>query len=255
MLPCLAPLLRPRWSLMGGAAVLVAARLGLQAFDGGTPQARARLGGCQRRSLLPVRLQPYPSPRGRPDGHRGRAGVRRYGPPCCLDGVDLVWRDGPLPWLATLTLSAAFAASSPPSRLRGALPLSGLRPPSSALRPSPPLLRSPAFAAPPPLSGLRRPPPPSRLPRPAGSFNRRSGAEPVWRGRTSGARRSRPRSGAFIVLDRSPPGSGGARPRGRVVPARPLAAARRHERGPACRQPHGTACPWARLRWGSGRSG
>ncbi|MEU4332483.1 hypothetical protein [Nonomuraea dietziae] len=38
VLPCLAPLLRPRWSLLGGAAVLVAARLGLQAFDGGTPQ-------------------------------------------------------------------------------------------------------------------------------------------------------------------------------------------------------------------------
>ncbi|GAA3474900.1 endonuclease/exonuclease/phosphatase family protein [Nonomuraea roseola] len=110
VLPCLAPLLRPRWSLMGGAAALVAARLGLQAFDGGTPQlALASVGvsaalfflyGCSR--TLPRAAVPT----GIAAGLAFAVAVHLL-----LDGVDLVWRDGPLPWLAILILSAAFAAA------------------------------------------------------------------------------------------------------------------------------------------------
>ncbi|MEU4704224.1 endonuclease/exonuclease/phosphatase family protein [Nonomuraea dietziae] len=127
VLPCLAPLLRPRWSLIGGAAVLVAARLGLQAFDGGTPQlALASVGvsaalfflyGCSR--TLPREAVPT----GIAAGLAFAVAVHLL-----LDGVDLIWRDGPLPWLATLTLSATFAAL--------------LHPPAFAA-----LFRSPAFAA------------------------------------------------------------------------------------------------------------
>ncbi|MEV4164679.1 endonuclease/exonuclease/phosphatase family protein [Nonomuraea dietziae] len=136
VLPCLAPLLRPRWSLMGGAAVLVAARLGLQTFDGGTPQlALASVGvsaalfflyGCSR--TLPRAAVPT----GIAAGLAFAVAVHLL-----LDGVDLVWRDGPLPWLATLTLCAAFAAL--------------LRSPAFAA-----LLRSPAFRGPPaPSTGAR----------------------------------------------------------------------------------------------------
>ncbi|MFE3449233.1 endonuclease/exonuclease/phosphatase family protein [Nonomuraea sp. NPDC059194] len=118
VLPCLAPLLRPRWSLLGGATVLVVARLGLQAFDGGMPQlALASAGvsaglfflyGCAR--TLPRAAVPT-----------GIAGGLAFAVTIhlLLDGVDLVWRDGPLPWLAVLTLCAAFLAllrlAPPPS--------------------------------------------------------------------------------------------------------------------------------------------
>lgn len=141
VLPCLAPLLRPHWSLLGGAAVLVAARLGLQAFDGGTPQlALASVGvsaalfflyGCSR--TLPRAAVPT----GIAAGLAFAVAVHLL-----LDGVDLVWRDGPLPWLATLTLSAAFAAL--------------LRPPAFAA-----LLRIPAFRGPlAPSTGARAQSPP-----------------------------------------------------------------------------------------------
>ncbi|WP_431898627.1 endonuclease/exonuclease/phosphatase family protein [Nonomuraea sp. bgisy101] len=118
VLPCLAPLLRPRWSLLGGAAVLVAARLGLQAFDGGTPQlALASAGvsaglfflyGCAR--TLPRAAVPT----GIAAGLALAVTVHLL-----LDGVDLVWRDGLLAWSAVLTLCAAFLAlvrqAPPPS--------------------------------------------------------------------------------------------------------------------------------------------
>ncbi|TQS29933.1 endonuclease/exonuclease/phosphatase family protein [Microbispora sp. KK1-11] len=102
-----ARLTSPRVVTMAGAVALVAARLGLQAADGGTPQLLLAsagvtaglvfLYGCARTvtgTWVPAGLI----------GGLAGASILHL----ALDRVDLVWRGGPLPWLAVVALCAAF---------------------------------------------------------------------------------------------------------------------------------------------------
>ncbi|MFC7380969.1 endonuclease/exonuclease/phosphatase family protein [Sphaerisporangium rhizosphaerae] len=111
LLPFAAAPLARRWGArpvaLGGAALLVADRLALQAADGGAPQlylAGAGVGfglvflyGCALR--LPRRTVPA----GLAAGMAASATAH-----LALDQVDLVWRDGVLPWLPVLAVGAAF---------------------------------------------------------------------------------------------------------------------------------------------------
>ncbi|GGT13115.1 endonuclease/exonuclease/phosphatase family protein [Nonomuraea spiralis] len=104
ILPFLALLAKPRHALLGGAAALVLARILLQSGVGqlyvasaGVTAGLVFLYGCAH--TVPRRAVP--------------AGI--MGGLCLslivhllLDGVDLVWRDGVLPWLAALSVCAAF---------------------------------------------------------------------------------------------------------------------------------------------------
>ncbi|WP_182879370.1 endonuclease/exonuclease/phosphatase family protein [Microbispora sp. H10949] len=112
-----ARLVPPRIVLVAGAVALTAARLCLQVSDGGTPQLLLAsagvtaglvfLHGCARTTRgawVPAGLV----------GGLAGASILHL----ALDRVDLVWRDGPLPWLAVTALCAAFLWSvrlSPPS--------------------------------------------------------------------------------------------------------------------------------------------
>jgi endonuclease/exonuclease/phosphatase family metal-dependent hydrolase len=102
-----ARLFGPRLVVLGGAVLLIADRLALQATDGGAPQLYVAsagvcfglvfLYGCAlttRREAVPVGLAA---------GLAASAVVHLF-----LDQVDLVWRDGPLPWLAVAATCAAF---------------------------------------------------------------------------------------------------------------------------------------------------
>ncbi|MEU6408551.1 endonuclease/exonuclease/phosphatase family protein [Microbispora sp. NPDC046933] len=102
-----ARLLSPRIVGAAGAVALAAARLGLQAADGGTPQLLLAsagvtaglvfLYGCARTTAgtwVPAGLM----------GGLAAASIVHL----ALDRVDLVWRDGPLPWLAIVALCVAF---------------------------------------------------------------------------------------------------------------------------------------------------
>ncbi|WP_156045179.1 endonuclease/exonuclease/phosphatase family protein [Herbidospora cretacea] len=108
VLPLAALLLPPRWAVLGGAAVLAAGRLALQATDGGLPQlyvsavsvtaaivflyGSAKLvAGPHARLALPLGLALSQSLH------------------LAIGHVDLAWRDGPLPWIPTLLITAAFA--------------------------------------------------------------------------------------------------------------------------------------------------
>ncbi|RCG32547.1 metal-dependent hydrolase [Sphaerisporangium album] len=97
----------PRRLLAGAAVLLVAARLALQATDGGAPQLYvagagvafgiAFLYGCAitvARERVPAMLA---------GGLAASAIVHLL-----LGQMDLVWRDGPLPWLGVLALCATF---------------------------------------------------------------------------------------------------------------------------------------------------
>ncbi|WP_157247759.1 endonuclease/exonuclease/phosphatase family protein [Nonomuraea typhae] len=106
VLPFLAVLLRPRWALLGGAVLLVVARLLLQAGVGqlyvasaGVTAALVFLYGCAR--TMP---RAWVAP-----GIMGGLALS-FVVHFLLDGVDLVWRDGPLPWLAGVAVCAAFLA-------------------------------------------------------------------------------------------------------------------------------------------------
>ncbi|MFI6498519.1 endonuclease/exonuclease/phosphatase family protein [Nonomuraea typhae] len=106
VLPFLAVLLRPRWALLGGAVLLVVARLLLQAGVGqlyvasaGVTAALVFLYGCAR--TMP---RDWVAP-----GVMGGLALS-FTAHFLLDGVDLVWRDGPLPWLAGVAACAAFLA-------------------------------------------------------------------------------------------------------------------------------------------------
>ncbi|MEV0586050.1 endonuclease/exonuclease/phosphatase family protein [Nonomuraea sp. NPDC050310] len=109
VLPFLAALLKPRWSLYGGAALLLLARLGLQTgleqlytASAGVTAGLVFLYGCART------LDRHAVARG-VSGGLGAAVLIHL----LLGNVDLVWRDGVLPWLGVLALCAAFAASLP----------------------------------------------------------------------------------------------------------------------------------------------
>ncbi|WP_405084238.1 endonuclease/exonuclease/phosphatase family protein [Microbispora sp. NBC_01389] len=97
----------PRIVLVAGAAALAAIRICLQAADGGTPQLLLAsagvtaglvfLYGCARTTRgawVPAGLT----------GGLAAASILHL----ALDRMDLVWRDGPLPWLAAVALCALF---------------------------------------------------------------------------------------------------------------------------------------------------
>lgn len=107
VLPFLAALVNPRWSLYGGALALVTCRLLLQAevsqlsvASAGVTAGLIFLYGCAR--TLPRAAVPA--------GLAGGLAISVL-VHMVLDGVDLVWRDGPLPWLGVVTLCAAFFLS------------------------------------------------------------------------------------------------------------------------------------------------
>ncbi|GAA4208780.1 endonuclease/exonuclease/phosphatase family protein [Microbispora amethystogenes] len=102
-----ARLVSPRIVLVAGAAALAAARLCLQGANGGTPQLLLAsagvtaglvfLYGCARTTRgawVPAGLT----------GGLAGASILHL----AIDRVDLVWRDGPLPWLAVAALCALF---------------------------------------------------------------------------------------------------------------------------------------------------
>lgn len=104
VLPFLAMPLKPRWALAGGAVALVLARLLLQAGVGqlyvasvGVAAGLVFLYGCAR-TLTRAWVAP---------GIAGGLSLS-FLVHFLLDRVDLVWRDGVVPWLAALTLCAAF---------------------------------------------------------------------------------------------------------------------------------------------------
>lgn len=103
-LPFLSVLLKPRWALLGGAVALVLARLLLQAgveqlyvASAGMTAGLVFLHGCAR--TLPRAAVP--------GGIMGGLAFSTLAH-LLLDGVDLIWRDGTLPWLAALTLCACL---------------------------------------------------------------------------------------------------------------------------------------------------
>ncbi|NRQ37036.1 metal-dependent hydrolase [Nonomuraea sp. NN258] len=106
VLPFLALALRPRWALLGGAVALVLARILLQAgvsqlyvASAGVTAGLVFLYGCARtlpRTAVPAGIM----------GGLALSGIAHL----LLDGVDLVWRDGLVPWLAVVTFCAAFLA-------------------------------------------------------------------------------------------------------------------------------------------------
>ncbi|MEV0386948.1 endonuclease/exonuclease/phosphatase family protein [Nonomuraea sp. NPDC050643] len=107
ILPFLAAFSKPRHALIAGAAGLVLARLLLEAGIGqlyvssaGVTAGLTFLYGCAH--TVPRRAVPV----GMMSGISLSLLVHLL-----LDGVDLVWRGGPLPWTATLALCAAFAAT------------------------------------------------------------------------------------------------------------------------------------------------
>ncbi|MGI5269951.1 endonuclease/exonuclease/phosphatase family protein [Nonomuraea sp. CA-218870] len=104
VLPFLALLLRPRWAVLGGAAALVLARVLLQGevsqlyvASAGVSAGLVFLYGCARSTTRTAA----------PAGIMGGLACSILGH-LLLDGVDLVWRSGPLVWAAVLTLCAAF---------------------------------------------------------------------------------------------------------------------------------------------------
>ncbi|MEU8248558.1 endonuclease/exonuclease/phosphatase family protein [Nonomuraea sp. NPDC048916] len=105
-LPFLALLLPPRWALTGGAVALVLARLLLQAgveqlyvASAGVTAGLVFLYGCARTVPRPA------APVGITGGLSFSILVHLL-----LDGVDLVWRDGVLPWLMVTMICALFLA-------------------------------------------------------------------------------------------------------------------------------------------------
>ncbi|MFI6537285.1 endonuclease/exonuclease/phosphatase family protein [Nonomuraea sp. NPDC050547] len=106
ILPFLAVLVRPRWALAGGAVALVLARLLLQAEISQLYVASA--GVSAGLVFLYGSARTMPRSWAAPGVMGGLA--LSFTVHFLLDGVDLVWRDGPVAWLATATLCAAFLA-------------------------------------------------------------------------------------------------------------------------------------------------
>lgn len=102
-----ARLASPRAAGAAGAVALVAARLGLQAADGGTPQLLLASAGVTAGLVFLYGCAQTVAgawvPAGLVGGLAGASIVH-----LALDRVDLVWRGGPLPWLAVVALCIAF---------------------------------------------------------------------------------------------------------------------------------------------------
>ncbi|MFF4773491.1 endonuclease/exonuclease/phosphatase family protein [Microtetraspora fusca] len=96
--------------LLFGAVALVAARIGLQAADGGDPQLYlSAIGVCAGLLFLYGAARTATrdaAPMGIAAGLAASTVVHLL-----LDRMDLVWRDGPLPWIAVLAVCAAFLAA------------------------------------------------------------------------------------------------------------------------------------------------
>src|SRR5690606_28210213 len=100
VLPFRALLLRPRWAVLGGAVALVLARVLLQAgawqlytSSAGVTAGLIFLYGCARTTVRPAA----------PDGIMACLAVSFLGH-LLLDGVDLAWRSGVLPWAVVTAL-------------------------------------------------------------------------------------------------------------------------------------------------------
>ncbi|MEV4458283.1 endonuclease/exonuclease/phosphatase family protein [Microbispora sp. NPDC049633] len=102
-----ARLASPRLARTAGAVALAAARLGLQAADGGTPQLLLASAGVTAGLIFLYGCARTTAgtwvPAGLTGGLAGASIVH-----LALDRMDLVWRDGPLPWLAVAALCVAF---------------------------------------------------------------------------------------------------------------------------------------------------
>ncbi|WP_433349552.1 endonuclease/exonuclease/phosphatase family protein [Microtetraspora malaysiensis] len=97
--------------LLFGAVALVAARIGLQTADGGDPQLYlSAIGVCAGLLFLYGAARTATrdaAPVGIAAGLAASTVVHLL-----LDRMDLVWRDGPLPWIAVLAVCAAFLAAA-----------------------------------------------------------------------------------------------------------------------------------------------
>ncbi|MBD3144305.1 endonuclease/exonuclease/phosphatase family protein [Microbispora bryophytorum] len=106
-----ARLTSPRIVRTAGAVALVAARLGLQAAGGGTPQLLLASAGVTAGLVLLYGCARTVAgawvPAGLVGGLAGASILH-----LALDRVDLVWRGGPLPWLAVVALCAAFLCAA-----------------------------------------------------------------------------------------------------------------------------------------------
>ncbi|GIH60054.1 endonuclease/exonuclease/phosphatase family protein [Microbispora siamensis] len=102
-----ARLTSPRVVTMAGAVALVAARLGLQAADGGTPQLLLASAGVTAGLVFLYGCARTTAGTWVPAGLIGGLAASSI-VHLALDRVDLVWRGGPLPWLAVAALCLAF---------------------------------------------------------------------------------------------------------------------------------------------------
>ncbi|MEV7965098.1 endonuclease/exonuclease/phosphatase family protein [Sphaerisporangium sp. NPDC088356] len=108
-----APLSRaagPRRIMLGGAILLVAGRLVLQATDGGSAQLYVASAGVSFGLVFLYGCALTASRRAVPAGLAAGLAASAVGH-LALGQMDLVWRDGPLPWLAVAAVCAAFAWS------------------------------------------------------------------------------------------------------------------------------------------------
>lgn len=111
ILPFLALFAKPRHALLGGAAALVLARLLLQA---GVSQLYVASAGVTAGLVFLYGCAATVPRRAAPTGIMGGLALSML-VHLLLDGVDLVWRDGVLPWLAVLSVCAAFLLLTRPS--------------------------------------------------------------------------------------------------------------------------------------------
>ncbi|MFG1873757.1 endonuclease/exonuclease/phosphatase family protein [Sphaerisporangium sp. NPDC049003] len=109
-----APLCRlvdPRRVALGGALLLVAARLVLQATDGGTAQLYVASAGVSS-GLIFLYGRALTTPRAAVPGGLAAGLAASVVLHLALGQMDLVWRDGPLPWPAVAVLCAALVWSA-----------------------------------------------------------------------------------------------------------------------------------------------
>jgi hypothetical protein len=104
ILPFLAVLAKPRHALLGGAVALVLARLLLQS---GIAQLYVASAGVTAGLIFLYGCAHTIHRRAAPIGIMGGLALSML-VHVLLDGVDLVWRDGALPWLAVLSVCTAF---------------------------------------------------------------------------------------------------------------------------------------------------
>ncbi|WP_063819196.1 endonuclease/exonuclease/phosphatase family protein [Herbidospora cretacea] len=108
VLPLAALLIPAKWALLGGAGVLALGRLALQATDGGLPQLYVSAVSVTAGIVFlygAARL--VARPHARPALPLGLALSQALH--LSIGHLDLVWRDGLLPWIPTVLVAVAFA--------------------------------------------------------------------------------------------------------------------------------------------------